>query len=161
MDVASLIDHYNLEPHPEGGFFRESYRADLSGCFEGFDGARNISTGIYFLLPQGTRSALHRIKSDEMWHFYLGGPMTLVEIDMDGTLKQTVLGQDIKSGQHVQHVVPAGVWFGGYPNDGTDYSFVGCTVAPGFDFTDFEMASLETMMTDFPQHENIIRHLCV
>lgn len=173
MNARDLIQKFSLEPHPEGGYFKETYRSeDVVDCslFEGGKRRfgrddrtgqlkRNTSTGIYFLLPEGSRSCLHRIKSDEMWHFYLGGPMCVVEIDEGGKLTETILGQDIVVGQVVQHVVPAGVWFGGYPLDGTDYSFVGCTVAPGFDFSDFELADRESMMKSFPQHVAMIKRL--
>ncbi|MCD8498378.1 MAG: cupin domain-containing protein [Alphaproteobacteria bacterium] len=159
MDAEALIKKFDLMPHPEGGFFRETYRADLSAGFEGFNGPRSASTGIYFLLPSGTRSCLHRIKSDEMWHFYLGGPMHLVEIGEDGALKETILGSDIAAGEVVQHVVPAGVWFGGAPLEGSSFSFVGCTVAPGFDFQDFEMGRQADLLSRFPEHAQYIRVL--
>ena len=159
MNVKDLIDRFSLEPHPEGGYFRETYRSSVSSNYNGFEGARSVSTGIYFLLPEGARSCLHRVKSDEMWHFYLGGPMCLVEIDEAGTFTETIIGSDISAGQLVQYVVPAGVWFGGYPLDGTAYSFVGCTVAPGFDFADFELAQRDDMLSAYPQHEEVIKLL--
>lgn len=123
--------------------------------------SRSASTGIYFLICPGNVSRLHRIQSDEMWHFYLGGPMTVVELDNshpDG-YKATVIGQDITKGQVVQYVVKAGVWFGSYPNEGTLFSFVGCSVAPGFDFSDFELADRAELLTDFPKAATIIEKL--
>lgn len=161
--IDSLVKLYDLKPHPEGGFFKETYRSPfkiLKTDNSHFTDARNISTAIFFLLPAGTKSHLHRIKSDEIWHFYLGGPMKLVQIFEDGREIQTLLGQDIHQGQILQHCVPAGCWFGGFPLPSSDYSFVGCTVAPGFDFRDFEMASKKDLKTRFPQLHMTIDLLC-
>jgi len=159
MNAQKLVEHYALEPHPEGGFFRESYRAELAVDAPGFEGSRNVATAIYFLLPQGAQSSLHRIGSDEIWHFYRGGPMALIEIDADGNVTETILGPDIEAGHVLQHVVPAGVWFGGYPLEETAYSFVGCTVAPGFDFADFELAERAALLRDYPHHAAVIERL--
>ena len=105
-------------------------------------------------------SRLHRIKSDEVWHFYLGGPMTVVELGEPGTpAKLTVLGQDILGGQSVQYTVKANTWFGSYTNDQTDFSLVGCTVAPGFEFQDFELASRAALNRDYPNDTEIIEKL--
>jgi len=144
-----------METHPEGGYFKETYRSKetIPG------GDRNYSTGIYFLLPEGTFSKLHRIKSDEMWHFYLGDPLTIVQISPQGKVEEVLLGQDVLAGQRVQHVVPAGYWFGAFPNPGSLYSFVGCTVAPGFDFVDFEMGDRETLLKEYPNAKEIIERL--
>ena len=163
--IAELIRVYKLKPHPEGGYFRESYRsagtipaAALGG---NLSGERNCSTAIYFLLPEGSKSKLHRIKSDETWHFYMGGPLTLAQIFPDGRVENVTLGQDIKAGQKFQHVVPAGCWFGAYPEPGSGFSFAGCTVAPGFDFADFELAVPETLLALFPHAANIIKKLTI
>ncbi len=126
--------------------------------------ARSFSTAIYFLIPAGSFSRLHRISSAECWHFYLGKPLTVVDIaPEDGTVTRTVLGHDLAAGQAVQHVVPGGRWFGCHPareHDGAaagerhaderSYSLVGCTVAPGFDFADFEMAKRSELLRLFP-----------
>lgn len=161
--IAELIRLYKLEPHPEGGYFRESYRSDTTipadALGSAFGGARNCSTAIYFLLPEGSKSALHRIKSDEVWHFYLGGPLTLAQILPDGRTECSTLGSDIKAGQKLQHVVPAGCWFGAYPQPGSGFSFVGCTVAPGFDFSDLELAAPKRLQAQFPKAEKIIKKL--
>src|SRR3989338_9673532 len=153
MDLISmneLIELYQLQPHPEGGYYRETFRDEAviekSALPNRFTGDRNISTAIYFLIPEGKKSNLHRIKSDEVWHFYLGGPLILIQISPQGKIDKIILGQDIKNGQRVQHVVPAGFWFCAYPNPQTQFSFVGCTVAPGFDFSDFEMGKRNDLL---------------
>src|SRR5581483_9659952 len=105
------IKLYGLAPHPEGGYYRETYRSaavlPATALSRAFDGDRNASTCIYYLLPQGRVSRLHRIKSDEIWHFYLGEPITLLQISPEGRTEKVVLGQDISTEQKVQHVVPA------------------------------------------------------
>ena len=153
ITAQELIDRFDLKPHPEGGYFRETYRSDL------IVKNRNCSTAIYFLIPKDARSCLHRIASDEIWHFYLGDPLKLIEISPAGDVKKTTLGQDIASGHLLQHVVPAGHWFGAYPADGGRYSFVGCTVAPGFDFQDFELGDRKGLLKRFPDARSIIELL--
>ncbi len=161
MKAADLIRELELQPHPEGGYFRETYRSSEETAQASlparFRGNRSHSTAIYFLLPQGSKSHLHRIASDEVWHFYLGGPLRIVEIQPDGSARETTLGQDLARGEKLQHVVRAGTWFGAYPAPGTEYSFVGCTVSPGFDFADFELADREEMLTLFPAAMNAIK----
>ena len=161
--VRRLIDRFGLAPHPEGGYFKESYRsAELivkSALPRRFKGDRSFSTAIYFLLPAGAKSRLHRIKSDELWHFYLGGPMRLVQLSEDGRLDEIVMGPDVAAGQKLQHAVLAGCWFGAYPEKGGAFSFVGCTVAPGFDFADFELAKRSELLKRFPQARQAIELL--
>lgn len=155
VTIAALISLYNLQPHPEGGFFKETYRdagvIRHDALPKPFTGERNYSTAIYFLLPEGKKSHLHRIRSDEVWHFYLGGPLTLIQISPDGKREQIILGQDIQHGQTVQHVVPKDYWFGAYVNPHAEFSFVGCTVAPGFDFADFELGNRDALLQRYPQ----------
>jgi len=105
---------------------------------------------IYFLVTPGKCSRLHRIKSDEVWHFYLGGPLTVVELlddDNENPIRKTVLGQNILEDHVLQHVVRRDTWFGCYNDDNVEYSLVGCTVAPGFDFKDFELASRQVLLS--------------
>lgn len=158
-----IIHLFKLQTHPEGGFFQESYRSktQLTNLPLHFSGPRSCSTAIYFLLPSGSKSALHRIKSDEVWHFYLGDSLTLVQISPEGECQQYILGQNIVKGEKLQHTVPAGYWFGAYPNSNSSYSFVGCTVAPGFDFADFELGEKSQLLQQFPQHAPIIEKLTV
>lgn len=151
-----------LEPHPEGGFFKETYRDHRYTKINGSDGVsvhRNNSTAIYFLIEAGNFSALHRIKSDEVWHFYAGDALEVVEIDEKGALICTQVGSDIEKGQVFQYVVKAGRWFGSRVAGGGSFALVGCTVAPGFDFADFEMAEREKLLDEFPQHAEMINAL--
>jgi uncharacterized protein len=123
-DAHELISFLNLKPLPqEGGHYRETYRA------EGKIGSRCYSTAILYLLKKGEKSLFHKIRSDEVWHFYSGGPLVVVELYAN-EVKQTLLGSDLFAGQTLQHVVPGGTWFGSFPAPQTEYSLVGCTVAP-------------------------------
>lgn len=139
--ISELIKLHNLLPHPEGGFFKETYRSEFS-------------TGIFYLLEKGQKSSLHRIKSDEMWHFYDGDSISIVEITIAGTVKETILNKD-----NVQYVVPANVWFGAYLPEGSDFAFTGCTVAPAFHFSDFEMGDKKEMLEEFPRARDMIEKL--
>jgi predicted cupin superfamily sugar epimerase len=162
--AKQLIQQYNLQAHPEGGWYKETYRSNESIAAEAlperFGGGRAFSTAIYFLLEQGNFSAFHRIKSDECWHFYTGGSLLIYEIDITGTLTITTLGNDINNGQLFQYVVPANCWFASRPAPDSKFSFVGCTVSPGFDFTDFELADKNTLAVQYSQHSKIIQQLC-
>jgi uncharacterized protein len=164
MTAATLIQHYNLQPHPEGGWYKEMYKSSehiaANALPERFDGERSFSTAIYFLLEQGNFSAFHRIKSDECWHFYAGEALEVYIIQADGTLDIITLGNDIEKGQLFQYIVPANCWFASRPAPGSSFCFVGCTVAPGFDFADFEMADGTALSVLYPQHESFIKILC-
>lgn len=159
--AAELIAGLGLTRHPEGGWYRETYRA--AGTIPGnllpehVAGERSFSTAIYFLLERGGMSALHRIKSDELWHFHAGAALTVHVITPAGDYYPLTLGSDLATGETFQAVVPAGCWFGAETTG--DYSLVGCTVAPGFDFADFEMGSRSDLLGRFPAHAGIIRRL--
>ncbi|MEM8559241.1 MAG: cupin domain-containing protein [Bacteroidota bacterium] len=156
--AQAWIDALGMEPHPEGGFFRETYRA--AHTVENEHGhARTASTAIYFLLRAGDVSHLHRIAADEGWHLYAGGPLTIHTLTVNGTYTALHLGLDLAAGQRPQHVVPGGVWFGATVDEGADYALVGCTVAPGFDFADFELADRASMLAAYPQHRALIERL--
>ncbi len=159
-----LIKAYDLQPHPEGGFYKQTYVSDLiipaDALPEGFGGDRCISTAIYFLLPAPHFSAFHRIKSDELWHFYEGSSLHIHVIDPDGKYTLLRLGRDLAGGDAYQHVVKAGSWFASETGIGEGFGFVGCTVSPGFDFADFELASREVLIKQFPQHEGLVSRLC-
>src|SRR5450631_3727894 len=148
------IETLALVRHPEGGWFAETYRcAELipADALPGrFHGPRTFCTAIYFLLEPGDFSALHRIKSDEIWHFYDGAPLTVQVITPAGERYQILLGRDPVQGHCLQAVVPAGCWFGAETRGA--FSLVGCTVAPGFDFSDFELAERSGLVDRFPQH---------
>lgn len=157
--AAYWVSALSLAPHPEGGFFKETYRSsDIipEGTFgTRFSGARNVSTGIYYLLETGDFSAFHRIRSDEMWHFYAGGALEL-HVLHEGRHQVTRIGRDPRVGETLQFVVPAGAWFAGTPTEGTPYSLLGCTVSPGFDFADFEMADPAALSREYPAFAHVI-----
>jgi predicted cupin superfamily sugar epimerase len=157
------INAYNMQAHPEGGYFAETYRSaeniPRNALPSRFKGNRSFSTGIYFLLESHHISALHRIESDEMWHFYAGCPLNVYVIDNQGDLIIIRLGNNPENGEVFQAVVPAGCWFGSKPAESDSYSLVGCTVAPGFDFEDFEMKSRDELLTMFPQHREVVEML--
>lgn len=161
--INSLIQSLGLLPHPEGGYYRETYRADESIAQAAlparFTGDRSHGTAIYYLLNAGDRSKLHRIKSDEIWHFYEGGALLIIAISPAGVLTVTRLGRDFVASEVPQHVVPAGHWFGALPAEGSPYALTGCTVSPGFDFADFELADRAAMLAAFPQHRAWIERL--
>lgn len=136
----------NLTPHPEGGYYRESYRSSglisESSLPTGMKGERCYGTAIYFLLRSGQVSRWHRIRSDELWFYHSGAPLEVIVLLNDGCEKKLLLGLDIAAGQHPQVMVPAGCWFGSRIAAGReDYSLVSCTVSPGFDFQDFQLAT--------------------
>ena len=153
MDANYYVQKLGLQPHPEGGFFKETYRST------GNVNDRNYSTAIYFLLTGKNFSALHRIKSDEVWHFYAGSTVNIVEITLDGALIETKLGNNLESGETFQYTVSAGHWFGSHIANWEGYALVGCTVAPGFDFRDFEMADREQLKKEFMFHVESIERL--
>jgi predicted cupin superfamily sugar epimerase len=157
------INAYNMQAHPEGGYFAETYRSaeniPQNALPNRFKSDRSFSTGIYFLLESHHISALHRIESDEMWHFYAGCPLNVYVIDNHGELTIIRLGNNPENGEVFQAVVPAGMWFGSKPAESDSYSLVGCTVAPGFDFEDFEMKSRDELLTMFPQHREVVEML--
>jgi hypothetical protein len=164
-DAAYWIEKLALEPHPEGGFYRQTYRADLLLSKEAlpsnFKGPRHAATAIYFLLDGENFSAFHRLRSDELWHFYLGASLIVHVIDPEGSYSRIHLGTDSEATEVLQAVVKAGCWFasevGG--KDGKAFGLVGCTVAPGFDFEDFELANYEQLVQHYPQHREIIAKL--
>ena len=152
--TQEIITRLGLQPHPEGGYYAETFRSrQLLALPDGRE--RAASTAIYYLLPFGICSAWHRVISDEVWHFYGGAPLGLVTITAEGRLEEVFLGDDLAAGQVPQHVVPAGVWQAARP-DGREWSLLGCTVAPGFDFADFEMPSRTALLELFPQHQEKI-----
>ena len=155
--VETLVRELGLLPHPEGGHYRETYRASHAGA----DG-RAASTTIYFLLSKGEVSRLHRIDADEGWHLYLGGPLKIYELDEREPYappRITMLGTDLDRGERPQHVVPAGRWFGAEPAPGVPYALVGCTVAPGFEFARFELGNRTRLSALFPDARALIKRL--
>jgi len=162
--VAELVKKFQLIPHPEGGYYKEMYRSDeviaQAALPERFTGDRNFSTAIYFLLEQGSFSAFHRIQSDECWHFYAGQTLHVHVIYPNGEYELIKLGNHFQQGEIFQAVVPAGCWFASETASGGQFSFAGCTVSPGFDFADFELAKGEELCRMFPEHTILIKKLC-
>ena len=156
MIPAELAATLGLAPHPEGGFFRETYRAAESFVPAGIGKPRSVSTAILYLLGNGDKSRFHRIKSDELWHYHLGCGLRLTELLPGGSISETIIGPDVAAGQKLQHAVPAGAWFGAEPL--SDFALVGCTVAPGFDFADFELGKRNALVEEYPlAREAIVR----
>ncbi len=156
-------EHLQLQPHIEGGAFRETYRSSWilhkSTLPPGMKGNRNAATCIYFLLEKGGFSALHRIAADEIWHFYDGVTLSIYEIDPQGRLTVHKLGRNVHQGEQLQLVIAAGSWFGARVDEEDGFSLVGCTVAPGFDFEDFELAQRRQLQAKYPQHKELIQSL--
>lgn len=160
--VQQLIQFYQLLPHPEGGYYKETYRSSelipLNSLPERFIGERNFSTAIYFLLVENAFSAFHRIQSDECWHFYTGDSVDIHVLHPNGNYELIKLGNNIEIGEQYQAVVPAGAWFASKTNG--NYSLVGCTVSPGFDFADFELANAVELASQFPAQVSLIKSFC-
>jgi uncharacterized protein len=156
------IEKLSLQKHVEGGFYKRIYcsgikipAAQLPAVFKG---ERPIATSIYFLLEAGEFSAMHRIASDELWHFYSGDCLLIYEIEADGSLTNHLLGNNYEAGETFQCAIKAGSWFGAILKNG-DYALAGCTVSPGFDFEDFELAKPNVLLELYPQHQAIIKML--
>jgi predicted cupin superfamily sugar epimerase len=164
QSAQQWADLLQLLPHPEGGWYKEMYRSQGTISPESlpsqFGGERSFSTSIYFLLAKGTFSAFHRILSDEVWHFYSGDALIIHEITPQGQYFAHRLGGDVVHGERFQLVIPARSWFASEVCEEGQYGLVGCTVAPGFDFRDFEMAQQSHLVEAFPQHAAIITRLC-
>ena len=156
-------ERLNLESHVEGGSFREIYRAELVLPKEvlkpGHNADRAASTSIYFLLEHGQFSAFHRIASYELWHHYDGTALCIYEIQKDAKLVRHLLGKDFDKGERPKVIIRAGSWFGSRVEEEGGYTLCGCTVAPGFDFSDFELADREKLSQQYPEHTAIISEL--
>ncbi|MHC4132413.1 MAG: cupin domain-containing protein [Planctomycetota bacterium] len=161
ISAEKIIEFFNMKPLPkEGGFYTETYRADVTlpvTCLpERYTGNRCLSTAILYLLTPNTFSALHRLKTDEVFHFYLGDPITMLQLRADGNSDVATLGKDIVKGQRIQAIVPAGTWQGMYLNDGGKYALLGTTMAPGFEYEDFEIARPEKLIAQYPHYRQLI-----
>jgi predicted cupin superfamily sugar epimerase len=162
-DARYWIAKLGLEPHPEGGYFRQTYKSELILPKESlpteFAGARAASTAIYFLLEGENFSAFHRLRWDEIWHFHLGAPVVVHVIEASGKYSEILLGKDPEDGQVLQAVVRAGCRFASHVADWKSFAVVGCTVAPGFEFEDFEMGKRNELVREYPQHRRMIERL--
>ena len=133
--IETIIEKLDLKPHPEGGYYKETYRS-VETCL---DGSRNLQTAIYFLLTSDNVSHFHRIKSDEIWYYQYGAACEIIEIDEAGNERIIRLGSDIANGELLQHVVKAGLWFYSRVQPENEFCLAACHVNPGFDFQDFEI----------------------
>lgn len=159
--AEEIIRLLSLKPHPaEGGYFAETYRADetisISGLPKRYIQDRAFSTAIYFLLTSDTLSALHRLQSDELFHFYLGDPVEMLHLFPDGSGRVVTLGNDLLNGMQPQIIIPQGVWQGARLCKGGNYALLGTTVAPGFEYTDFELGNRDKLIAQFPQYRELI-----
>lgn len=163
MDIDEICAKLKLLPHPEGGFYSETYRAaeliSQSGLPSRYTGDRAHSTAIYFLLTADSCSRLHRVKSDEVFHFYLGDPVLLLELLPDGSTVRTLLGTNLSDGQVPQHIVRSGTWQGSFVMPSGRFALLGTTVAPGFDFADFEMADRAKLLAQYPNEAELVEKL--
>lgn len=158
MTAEEVIELLELQPHPmEGGFFRESYRCGESLSRHGT--SRSISTAIYYLLTPKTMSALHKLPGDEVFHFYMGDPVRMLQLWPDGSTRTLTLGIDLESRQVPQLVVPGGVWQGSVLIDGGQWALLGATMAPGFDYADYVSGDREELTTQYPAAATMIERL--
>jgi len=155
-DANYWIDKLRLQEHPEGGYFIETYKSQRIVNFDDYDGDRCICTAIYYLLPGNQFSSFHRMKSDEIWHFYAGSSLTLYIIHRNGSLDEIRLGQNIDNNEVFQKVIESGSWFASFVNDPSSYSLIGCTVSPGFNYHDWELADITNLVHSYPQHRSTI-----
>lgn len=164
MTTASEIrEMLSMQPHPEGGWFAEIYRSGNQLAAEalpaGYTGPRNVSTAIYYMLEGTAVSTLHRLRSDEIFHFYLGDPVEQLWLMPDGSHQTVHIGPDLRAGQRPQVVVPANVWQGARMRDGQGFALLGTTVAPGFDFADFEIGARHELLAGWPAATPLIHDL--
>ncbi len=163
MSAEEIIQRLDLEPHPEGGFYREIYRSDENlsdpALPNRYEGKRSLQTAIYYLLTSEDTSKIHRLQSDEVFHFYQGDPVHMLLLHPDGRSETTQLGNDIINGQRPQRIIPRGTWFGLYLEPDADYALMGTTVAPGFDFDDFELGNPRSLIDKYPENTELIRAL--
>jgi uncharacterized protein len=158
MDV--IIEKLGLEPHPERGYYRETYRSSSEVPSHRHGGRRAASTAIYFLVTANEPTTfLHRLVSDEIFHLYDGGPLEIVRLFEDGRWDVAVLGMNLDEGERPQIVIPAGTWFGTELRAGASHCLVGCTVAPGFDFADFELAQGPDLEARYPEAAERVRRM--
>ncbi len=160
MTLEEIIEHLKLEPHPEGGYFRETYRSEgiipQTVLGKSFDGERNYSTAIYFLLTSDNFSAFHKVAQDEFWHFHIGAPIELHMINPKGEHSHIIIGNNMLNGETPQFVVPGGYWFAAQIMEQNSFALVSCTVSPGFDFADFDLAKRSELTKQFPQHSQLV-----
>jgi uncharacterized protein len=165
-NASQIIEALGLQPHPiEGGFFRETYRsagsipaAGLPSAYQ-TESSRSFGTAIYYLLTPETFSEMHRLPTEEVFHLYLGGPVRMLQLFPDGTAREVLIGDDILAGHRPQLVVPPGVWQGSRLEPGVEFALLGATMAPGFDYADYEQGRRGELMEQYKEYAAIIREL--
>ncbi len=158
--IEEIIKHLDLLPHPEGGYYKETYRSvgniNADSLAGNYKGKRSYSTSIYFLLTSTEFSAFHKIKQDEIWHFHEGSPIRLHTISEEGNHQEYCIGTNFLEDQKPQLIVPGNHWFAASVIETNSYALVSCTVSPGFDFSDFVLPSREYLVSKYPQHKQLI-----
>lgn len=158
MNKSDYINHLHLQPHPEGGWYRQVYHSADTFAPATVNKARYYYTSIYFLLDASSPSHFHRLKHDELWYYHAGDPITIYSLYPNGSSNQVILGPHLDKGEQLQYRVSAGVIFGSAVNaDG--FSLVSCAVAPGFDYHDFEIFDQKTLLAKYPQNRDVIEKL--
>ncbi len=163
--IQKIIKHFNMEPlSGEGGYYTETYRSkeeiNIKALPQRYEGNRNYYTSIIYLITSKNLSHLHRIKSDEIFHFYMGSPVEIINFLDDGNYRKVILGNDIFKGQSLQYKVPRNTWQAAYLKEG-DFAVMGTTVSPGFDFKDYHSGKdyKSELLKQYPKHEKIIKKL--
>jgi uncharacterized protein len=163
LTAEQIRELLQMRPHPiEGGYFAETYRGAAvipQSLLRGYPGDRAISTAIYYLLTPNTFSAMHRVCGDEMFHFYLGDAVEMLQLHADGSGEVILLGQDIAAGMSLQHTVPGGVWQGSRVRAGGKYALLGTTMAPGFEYEDYETGQRQDLIARYPEFSQLITTL--
>lgn len=155
MSKEDLITQYNLQVHPEGGYYKETYRSPDTITLENGK-LRNTSTAIFYMLSDNDRSHFHKIGSDEIWFYHEGKTLNIFIIHKDSSLVVEKLGNNVSAGEKLQVVVPANTWFAASVDEFNGYCLVSCVVAPGFDFEDFILADKADLLKSYPEHKSFI-----
>lgn len=164
ITYKEVIETLGLTPLPEeGGYYKEVYRSEETiskeGLPERYEGGRSFGTDIYFLIHKGEVSKFHRLKSDEIWYYHFGGPITVVEITPDGEMKKVEMGSDIERGERLKYIFKKGSWFGAYTSPDTEFALLSCVVVPGFEFSDFEVGNRDALLKKYPHAREEIEKL--
>jgi len=160
LTIEEIIRLLGLEPLPqEGGFFRETYRSPVRVSAPGFDSDRSLRSAIYYLVTPDSHSSLHRLKSDEVFHFYLGDPCTMLQLHPDGTSERFQIGVNLSAGERPQVVAPAGSWQGTCLSEGGSFALIGTSVSPAFEWEDFELGDREKLLAVYPSERELILKL--
>ncbi len=162
-DGAYWIQKLGMEKHTEGGFFKETYRTNSkikkNNLPDEFNGDRHLATAIYFLLNKNEHSTFHKLKADEIWHYYTGSSLILYLLPPGGTMEIIHLGTDLEAGEEPQAIIKNNTWFAAELKDKTSFGLYGCTTSPGFEYKDFEIADKKKLLAQYPQHKDILNRL--